>query len=80
MCVRWMIDDQADCIVDKQIANADAAIVHGVRIRRVQYPAALTLRRLADENFHGLRLADPREPLELLRNDLPLLNEVRHHV
>jgi hypothetical protein len=52
----------------------------GLCLSRVQYPAALTLRRLADENFHGLRLADPREPLELLRNDLPLLNEVRRHV
>ena len=52
----------------------------GLTLRRVQYPAALALRRMADENFHGLRLADPREPLELLRNDLPLLNEVRRHV
>jgi hypothetical protein len=52
----------------------------GLTLCRVQYPAALTLRRLADENFHGLRLTDPRKPLELLRNDLPLLNEVRHHV
>lgn len=55
-------------------------IESGLTLRRVQYPAALALRRLADENFHGLRLADPREPLELLRNDLPLLNEVRRHV
>jgi len=52
----------------------------GLTLRRVQYPAAQTLRRLADENFHGLRIAAPREPLELLRNDLPLLNEVRRHV
>jgi hypothetical protein len=52
----------------------------GLTLRRVQYPAALSLRRLADENFHGLRLADPREPLQLLRSNLPLLNEVRRHV
>lgn len=49
----------------------------GLCLRRVQYPAALSLRRLADEGFHGLRLTDPREPLDLLRNDLGLLDEVR---
>ncbi|MEI8719784.1 hypothetical protein [Mesorhizobium sp. ISC11] len=47
-------------------------------LRRVQYPAALTLRRLADEGFHGLRLADPKVPLDLLRNDLGLLDEFRY--
>lgn len=52
----------------------------GLTLRRVQYPAALSLRQLADENFHGLRLSDPREPLELLRNDLGLLHEVRHEL
>lgn len=52
----------------------------GLTLCRVQYPAALSLRRLADENFHGLRLADPREPLELLRNDLGLLDEARADV
>lgn len=52
----------------------------GLCLRRVQYPAALTLRCLADEGFHGLRLSDPQEPLRLLHNDLPLLDEVRHEL
>lgn len=77
---RWVCDQIEPRQRLRFAGEALFRVESGLTLRRVQYPAALALRRLADENFHGLRLADPREPLELLRNDLPLLNEVRRHV
>ncbi|MBB6411870.1 hypothetical protein [Mesorhizobium sangaii] len=69
-------------------AERRVAILHGAIFRvegglvrqRVQWPCAATLRRLADSGYHGLNLADPAGFLDMVRADLPTLDEVRYDV
>lgn len=52
----------------------------GLVRKRLQWPLAAELRRMADIGCHGPHCADATEILALLRADIPLLNEVRAHV
>lgn len=47
---------------------------------RVQWPCAITLRWLADSGYHGIKLTDPVEWLDLVRSDLPAIDEERENV
>lgn len=48
--------------------------------QRIQWPCAMTLRWLADSGYHGMKLSDPAGFLEMVRGDLPALEEVRHEL
>lgn len=48
--------------------------------QRVEWPCAATLRRLADSGYHGMRLPDPVAFLDMVRADLPTLDEERANV
>lgn len=52
----------------------------GLVRRRAQWPCAVTLRWLADAGFHQMKLSDPAAFLEMIRADLPMLDEVRTDV
>ncbi|CCV03307.1 conserved hypothetical protein [Mesorhizobium metallidurans STM 2683] len=52
----------------------------GLVRQRVEWPCAMTLRWLADSGYHGIKLTDPAAFLDMVRGDLPKLNEVRHDV
>jgi len=49
----------------------------GLVRQRVLWPCAATLRRLADDGYHGLQLPDPAAFLDMIRADLPKLDEER---
>lgn len=49
----------------------------GLVRQRIAWPAAATLRAMADAGYHGLKLTDPATLLDLIRADLPKLDEVR---
>lgn len=69
-------------------AERRVAVLHGAIFRvegglvqqRVQWPCATTLRRLADNGYHGMTLPDPAVFLEMIRADLPMLDEERANV
>ncbi|MEI9418088.1 hypothetical protein [Mesorhizobium sp. Cs1321R2N1] len=50
----------------------------GLVRQRIEWPAAQTLRSLADSGYHHLKLADPADLLQMIRADLLKLDEVRH--
>ncbi|WP_181180444.1 hypothetical protein [Mesorhizobium sp. B1-1-7] len=52
----------------------------GLVRQRVEWPCAMTLRWLADTGFHQMKLSDPAGFLDMIRADLPALNEVRYDV
>lgn len=52
----------------------------GLVRRRVQWPCAMTLRWLADSGYHGMKLADPSGFLDIIRADLPTLDQERADV
>jgi hypothetical protein len=52
----------------------------GLVRQRVQWPCSTTLRWLADSGYHGMKLADPAALLDMMRSDLPALDEARHDV
>lgn len=53
--------------------------VEGGQVKqRTIWPCAMTLRWLADSGYHGMKLSDPAGFLEMIRADLPKLDEVRH--
>lgn len=55
--------------------------VEGGLVRnRVQWPCAITLRRLADHGFHGMKLPDADGLLSMIRADLPTIDEERADV
>lgn len=49
----------------------------GLVRQRVEWPCAMTLRWLADSGYHGMKLSDPVEWLDLVRGDLPTIDEER---
>lgn len=49
----------------------------GLVRQRVQWPCAMTLKWLADSGYHGMKLSDPVEWLDLVRGDLPTIDEER---
>lgn len=49
----------------------------GLVRRRVQWPCAVTLRWLADAGFHQMKLSNPAALLDMIRADLPKLDEER---
>ena len=53
--------------------RVESGLVRG----RMEWPLAIKLRRMADIECHGPHCADATEILALLRDDIPLLNEVR---
>ncbi len=56
-------------------------VVEGSLCRgRIVWPCAATLRWLASSGHHGMKLSDPVEWLDLVRADLPMLNEERADV
>jgi hypothetical protein len=67
-------------------AERRVAVLHGAIFRvdgglvrqRVRWPCAATLRRLADHGYHGMNMPDPTAFLDMIRADLPALDEVRH--
>ena len=69
-------------------AERRLAVLHGAvfrldggRVRqRVQWPCAMTLRWLADSGFHNMKLADPVEWLDMVRSDLPTIDDERASV
>ncbi|MER8809228.1 hypothetical protein [Mesorhizobium australicum] len=76
--VRWL---RKHVPAERRVAVLHGAIfrVEGGLVRqRVRWPCAETLRRLADEGYHGMRLPDPAAFLDMIRADLPVLDEVRH--
>lgn len=48
--------------------------------KRVQWPCAITLRWLADSGFHSMKLPDPAAFLDMIRADLPTIDEERTDV
>lgn len=50
----------------------------GLVKQRAIWPCAMTLRWLADSGYHGMKLSDPAGFLDMIRADLPKLDEVRH--
>jgi hypothetical protein len=52
----------------------------GLVRRRLRWPTADSLRAMVDLGTHGLDGPDAAEVLELMRRDIPYLNEVRSHV
>lgn len=52
----------------------------GLVRKRVQWPCAITLRWLADSGYHGMKLTDPAGMLEIIRADLPVIDEERGNV
>ena len=52
----------------------------GLVRQRVEWPCAVTLRWLADSGFHGLKLPDPAGFLDMIRADLPTIDEERANV
>jgi len=52
----------------------------GLVRQRVDWPCAATLKWLADAGYHQMKLPDPAGLLSMIRNDLPLLDEVRHEL
>lgn len=49
----------------------------GLVRRRAEWPCAVTLRWLADAGFHQMNLSDPTALLDMIRADLPKLDEER---
>lgn len=49
----------------------------GLVRQRVEWPCATTLRWLADSGFHQMKLIDPAAFLEMIRDDLPTIDEER---
>lgn len=62
------------------LAGAVFRVEGGLVRQRVQWPCAATLRHLADAGYHGMQLARPSAFLEMVRADLPVLDEVRANV
>jgi hypothetical protein len=52
----------------------------GLVRQRVEWPCAMTLRWLADSGYHGMKLPDPAAFLEMVRGDIPTLDEERVNV
>jgi hypothetical protein len=52
----------------------------GLVRQRVQWPCAITLRWLADAGYHNMKLSDPAAFLEMVRSDLPMIDEERANV
>lgn len=52
----------------------------GLMRRRLQWPTGNNLRRTMETEAVGFGVTDASQLLDLLRNDLPLLNEERRHV
>ncbi|OBQ67809.1 hypothetical protein [Mesorhizobium erdmanii] len=68
---------------ERRVAALHGAVfrVEGGLVRqRVRWACAATLRRLADHGYHGMTLLDPAAFLDMVRADLPALDEVRHDV
>ncbi|MDX8477006.1 hypothetical protein RFN28_00785 [Mesorhizobium sp. VK24D] len=69
-------------------AEARLAVLHGGVFRvegglvrqRVRWPAATTLRKLADRGFHQMKLPEPTAFLDMIRADLPTIDEERSYV
>lgn len=56
-------------------------VVEGSLCRqRVQWPCAATLRWLASSGFHGMKLSDPAAFLDMIRSDLPTIDQERADV
>jgi len=62
------------------LAGAVFRIEGGLVRQRVQWPCATTLRWLADSGYHGMKLIDPAAFLDMIRADLPKLDEERSDV
>ena len=60
------------------LAGAVFRIEGGLVRQRVEWPCAATLKWLADAGYHKMKVPDPAGLLSMIRNDLPLLDEVRH--
>jgi hypothetical protein len=52
----------------------------GLVRQRVMWPCAMTLRWLADSGFHSIKLSDPAAFLDMIRADLPMIDEERADV
>ena len=52
----------------------------GLVRQRVEWPCAITLRWLADSGYHGMKLSDPAGFLDMIRADLPTIDEERADV
>jgi len=52
----------------------------GLVRQRVIWPCAMTLRWLADSGYHGMKLSDPAAFLDMIRADLPTIDEERADV
>lgn len=52
----------------------------GLVRQRVIWPCAMTLRWLADSGYHGMKLSDPAAFLDMIRADLPTIDEERTDV
>lgn len=52
----------------------------GLLRRRLQWPTGQYLRKVMETEAVGFGITDASEALDLLRNDLPLLNDERRHV
>lgn len=52
----------------------------GLVRQRVMWPCAMTLRWLADSGYHSMKLSDPAAFLDMIRGDLPTIDEERADV
>lgn len=62
------------------LAGAIFRVEGGLVKQRVQWPCAMTLRWLADAGYHNMKLSDPAGFLDMIRDDLPTIDEERSHV
>lgn len=62
------------------LAGALFRVEGGLVRQRVQWPCAMTLRWLTDSGYHNMKLSDPVEWLDLVRSDLPTIDEERANV
>ncbi|ESX80263.1 hypothetical protein X759_14075 [Mesorhizobium sp. LSHC420B00] len=62
------------------LAGALFRVEGGLVRQRIEWPAAATVRWLADSGFHGMKLADPAELLDMVRADLPNIDAERANV
>lgn len=77
---RWL---RKNVPVERRLAVVAGGVfrVEGGLVRqRIEWPCAITLRWLADSGFHGMKLSDPAAFLDMIRADLPTLDEERADV
>lgn len=78
--IRWLKANVAPRDRAEVLGGLVFRVEGGVLRRRLQWPIGQYLRKVMDIEAVGFGVTDATEVLDLLRHDLPLLNEERRHV